>query len=380
MNLLKVAVVSVVSLSVFGCGDGAPLLEAIKVPKPSSENASAFDFEPGQATSIQNFWVKKSDFSLNTYIQQISRYDGSKWTDVAVPSALTEDASVPSFEIEALPTGDALIFGHRKTHELLAYKVTPAGALTDLSSAFTSLRWNTGGGNSPHFVKKGDDVYALVVASMSGSTPVWSVFKYDGAAMVAADASLAPELLAIDEAFFSAPLRRGDTLWARGTIGGLSPSDPADSEQGVSAKVSRKVGDGSIETVTLSAEAGDLETKGSVDSDCGGYTCGTGNGPSPIAYTPVGLVPGEKDSLWLAINHTTIVDNQEGQNRIIFRKIDGLRITKEERFGFDLKACNVTPQQPECSAPRALSFSNGTFVFTTGFGGLRTILKPTGSL
>jgi hypothetical protein len=136
-------------------------------------------------------------------------------------------------------------------------------------------------------------------------------------------------------------------------------------------RVTRTVAGGAPQDAVLRAASGDLMGTGS----------NVTNGVIFVdSYGVLGLARGSDDSVWLALIH----DNKSQPfTHLIFRKIVGDTISREERFGIDIDACNTDPVTAECKDPRVISntWAAGTSPwFFSGGLGMKALLVPTGDL
>jgi hypothetical protein len=225
--------------------------------------------------------------------------------------------------------------------------------------------------------KRAEDVFALL-----GTV----VLRYENATF----ARLAPA----DEQAFLAVGRQGDSLqrmrvgevvWElkSGTFYHLFPDDDS---KVAKLEVTRSTNGGPPQRAILKATAGDLMGVGGEIYGCSGGECGSSTVITE-SFGVSGLVRGVDGSVWVTVLHSDSSDVSNPIDELLFRKVVGDTITREERFGIDLKACSTSRLQPECYLPRSIggSWPDGSPpMFVSGLlsatGAISALLVPIAEL
>lgn len=324
------------------------MLQRIDVPRPaslSSDQAAMAGFDIGMAGSPTNIWVRTGNHQFHGQ-QTLARFDGSAFGPVEVPAMFKQDSVVSSFDVEALAEGDgALLLTTRNSGGAIGGLLNGDGTFTDLSAALA----DTAGANrtQAELVKRGRKVFARIAGK---------IFKYADGTFTRLPAA---EEAAMSDATLDDGISRvvvGDTVW-RLVSGTLYQVFPDDESKVAKLEVMRSVNGGPEERALLKAEQGDL--MGSAEYLGGGDSAAT------ESYEVQGLVRGADGSVWVALVY---LNHSERTTHLIFRKVKGDSISREERFGLDLDACSTTKIQPECSRPRYIGggWPGGPMIFASG--------------
>lgn len=354
---------------VAGCK--VPLYKRVDVPREASvpaENAASWGFDLGMAGSAKNVWTLPANSSVFGP-KELNFYDGTSWKKVAVPEVFTTTAAVPLVEVEALPEGDALVMSTLQVGGVVVGRLKADGSFVDLSASVASAGTPTRPQVS--MVKWQGKAWAL----LNGQ-----VFGYDGTTFTRADTTQeAAVLAAAPDAPFLVPV--GDTTWR--LVSSTFYSVFADDDAKVAKlEVTRAVNGGAPVRSILHATQGDLMGQGAELYGCVSGECGTSTVITE-SYAVLGLVRGADDSVWVEIVH----QNAEQEiNELIFRRVDGDTITKDERFGIDLGTCATSKLQPECNLPRPISAlwpAGHSPTFVAGISAptaISALLEPIGEL